>query len=380
MAGNANPARHHGVALPLIHRAGLVAALDRAAEAKVTLISAPAGSGKTSLLRAWAAGPGRLHRLVIVPVQRDQQDSQQFWLAVLTAVRQASGGSGRLAATPDFNEATISDRALSELAENQERTFLLVDDLHELTAPDALPQLARMLERLPATCTPSSPSRRDLTLRLHKLRLAGDLAEIRAADLRFTPEESRELLAASDIPLSEAGTAKLHDRTEGWAAGLRLAALSLAHSDDPERFVAEFSGSSRTVAEYLMAEMLESQPAGGPATAAADLAGGPRQRRARGPADRPAGLGPDPARPGGRQRVYPVARRRTGPGSAITICLPTCSGWSCAAGCPRSCRACTGWPRGGSPSTARSPRPSGTRRPRVTGRTRRGCWPITRSA
>ncbi len=249
------------MALPLIHRAGLLAALDRAAEAKVTLISAPAGSGKTSLLRAWAAGPARLHRLVIVPVQRDQQDSQQFWLAVLTAVRQASGGSGHLAATPDFNEATISDRVLSELAENQEPTFLLIDDLHELTAPDALPQLARTLERLPAHVHAILASRRDLTLRLHKLRLAGDLAEIRAADLRFTPEETRELLTASDILLSEAGAAQLHDRTEGWAAGLRLAALSLAHSDDPERFVAEFSGSDRTVAEYLMAEMLESQPA-----------------------------------------------------------------------------------------------------------------------
>ena len=104
-------------------------------------------------------------------------------------------------------------------------------------------------------------TRRDLPLRLHKLRLAGDLAEIRAVDLRFTECETRELLKASGIALSEAGAAKLHQRTEGWAAGLRLAAISLASSTDPERFVAEFSGSSRTVAEYLLAEMLECQPA-----------------------------------------------------------------------------------------------------------------------
>ncbi|MGH3205586.1 MAG: LuxR C-terminal-related transcriptional regulator [Streptosporangiaceae bacterium] len=83
---------------------------------------------------------------------------------------------------------------------------------------------------------------------------------IRAADLRFTERETRELLAASGIALSEAGAALLHQRTEGWAAGLRLAAISLAGHPDPERFVTEFSGSDRTVAEYLLAEMLERQP------------------------------------------------------------------------------------------------------------------------
>ena len=103
-------------------------------------------------------------------------------------------------------------------------------------------------------------TRHDLRLRLHQLRLAGELAEIRAADLRFTERETRELLDASGIALSEAGAALLHQRTEGWAAGLRLAAISLAGHPDPERFVAEFSGSDRTVAEYLIAEMLERQP------------------------------------------------------------------------------------------------------------------------
>ena len=85
-------------------------------------------------------------------MRRDQQDGQQFWLAVLAAVRQASGApgdSGPLAATPDFNAAAICDRILADLAGNSERTFLLIDDLHELTAPDAVAQLARMLEQLP---------------------------------------------------------------------------------------------------------------------------------------------------------------------------------------------------------------------------------------
>jgi LuxR family maltose regulon positive regulatory protein len=99
-------------------------------------------------------------------------------------------------------------------------------------------------------------------LRLHRLRLAGELAEIRAADLSFSERETRELLDASGIGLSDSGAALLHQRTEGWAAGLRLAVLSLAGHPDPERFVAEFSGSDRTVAEYLIAEMLERQPPG----------------------------------------------------------------------------------------------------------------------
>src|SRR6202043_2651834 len=102
----------------------------------------------------------------------------------------------------------------------------------------------------------------DLQLRLPQLRLAGELAEIRAADLRFSERETRELLHASGIALSEAGVTRLHLRTEGGAAGLRLAALSLAGHPDPECFVADFSGSDRTVAEYLVDEMLEHQPPG----------------------------------------------------------------------------------------------------------------------
>jgi LuxR family maltose regulon positive regulatory protein len=238
--------------------------MDRATAAKVTLISAPAGSGKTSLLRAWAAGPGQLYRLAVVQVRRDQQDSQQFWLAVLGAIRAATGTPGegeQLAATPDFNEAAIGERVLTELADHRDRTFLVIDDLHELASPAALTELTRLLEKLPQHVHAILATRRDLPLGLHMLRLAGELAEIRAADLRFTQGETHQFLAASGIALSEAGVARLHERTEGWAAGLRLAAISLASSADPERFVAEFSGSSRTVAEYLLAEMLERQPA-----------------------------------------------------------------------------------------------------------------------
>ena len=252
------PATHR-----LIGRDGLLAALDRAAARKVTIISAPAGSGKTSLLRAWADRPDQRYRLTVLRVQRDQQDAQQFWLALLDAVRHASATDGRAepqAATPDFNAPAMVDRVLSELADAPGDIMLVIDDLHELTSPAALSQLTQLLVSLPPHAHAILTTRHDLRLRLHQLRLAGELAEIRAADLRFTERETRELLDASGIALSAAGAALLHQRTEGWAAGLRLAALSLAGHPDPERFVAEFSGSDRTVAEYLLAEMLDRQP------------------------------------------------------------------------------------------------------------------------
>jgi LuxR family transcriptional regulator, maltose regulon positive regulatory protein len=251
-------------ALRLIDRGDLLAALDRAAAKKVTIISAPAGSGKTSLLRAWAHRPDQRYRFAVVQVQRDQHDAQQFWLAVLGAVRQvpgAVGGAEPPAASLEFNGRATAGRVLSELEGQRGRVVLVIDDLHELRSPQALAQLTGLLTSLPPNAHAVLATRRDQRLRLHQLRLAGELAEIRGADLRFTERETRELLGASGITLSEAGAALLHQRTEGWAAGLRLAVISLAGHPDPERFVAEFSGSDRTVAEYLIAEMLERQPA-----------------------------------------------------------------------------------------------------------------------
>jgi LuxR family maltose regulon positive regulatory protein len=247
---------------PLIARNGLVARLDRASARQVTIISASAGSGKTSLLRAWAERGDPARRLAAVQVRRDQHDAQPFWLDLLNAVRQALGTTQDEppAATPDFNGRAMVDRVLAELAGHGGRVILVIDDAHELASTEALAQLARLLANLPSQAHAIVSTRRDVWLRLHQLRLADELAEIRAADLRFTERETRELLEASGVTLSAAGAALLHQRTEGWAAGLRLAALSLIGHPDPERFVAEFSGTHRTVAEYLLAEMLDRQP------------------------------------------------------------------------------------------------------------------------
>ena len=138
--------------------------------------------------------------------------------------------------------------------------MLIIDDLHELRAADALAQLERLLAIMSSSARVVLSSRRDPPIRLHRLRLAGEIAEIRAGDLQFTERETRELLAASEIGLSDAGARALCQRTEGWAAGLRLAVIALSGHPDPERFVAEFSGTDRAIGEYLMAEMLERQP------------------------------------------------------------------------------------------------------------------------
>ena len=137
---------------------------------------------------------------------------------------------------------------------------MVIDDLHELDWEDALAWLEMLLTRLPAQLRVVLATREEPALGLHRLRLAGELTELRGPDLRFSLDETRALLRASGITLSDTGLASLHERTEGWPAGVRLAAISLAAHPDPERFVSEFSGSERTVAGYLLAEVLERQP------------------------------------------------------------------------------------------------------------------------
>jgi LuxR family transcriptional regulator, maltose regulon positive regulatory protein len=225
-------------------------------------MSAPGGSGKTSLLRAWADRSADLRRVAFVSVERDQQDAQRFWGAVLEAIRPSGSSIDRQAdsAATALDGDELVDRVLAELAEQIEPVVLIIDDVHELRSAEALAQLGRLLATLPSAARIVLSSRRDPAIRLHRLRLADEVAEIRAGDLRFTERETRELLAASGIGLSEAGAVALHQRTEGWAAGLRLAVISLSGHPDPGRFVAEFSGTDRAIGEYLMAEMLERQP------------------------------------------------------------------------------------------------------------------------
>ena len=231
--------------------------------ARVTVVSAPPGSGKTVLLRSWLGQAGLAERAAWVPAGRDERDPQRFWLAVLGALRQTSAGAAlvrELTAAPDLDGWAMVERLLKDLAPLEERLWLVIDDVHELGSDQARRQLELLVMRAPAELRFVLATRHDVRLGLHRLRLEGELTEIRADDLRFSLAEARELLAAAGVRLTDPALALLVDRTEGWVAGLRLAALSLAGHPDPERFATEFSGSDRTVAEYLLAEVLERQP------------------------------------------------------------------------------------------------------------------------
>jgi LuxR family maltose regulon positive regulatory protein len=230
---------------------------------RVTLVSAPAGSGKTVVLRSWLDEAALRERAAWVSVRRAEQDAQHFWLSLIEQLRAAVGADAfvqTLAPAPTFDGAAVVERLLGELGSLDEPVVLVIDDLEELASPDALAQLEVLLAQRPTLLRVVVATRHDPQLGLHRLRLVGGLTEIRASDLRFTLEEAQELLADSGVELSDESVARLHTRTEGWAAGLRLAALSLADHPDPERFVTEFSGSERTVADYLLAEVLERQP------------------------------------------------------------------------------------------------------------------------
>jgi LuxR family maltose regulon positive regulatory protein len=229
----------------------------------VIVVAGPPGSGKTVLVGSWLEAAGLRDRAAWVSIDRGERDGQRFWLSVIDALAGAVGGDvpvARVSPAPVLRGELIVERLLADLESLERPAVLVIDDQHELESADALMSLELLLARLPAQARVVLVTRADPALGLHRLRLAGALTELRATALRFSREETRELLDQAGIVLANGDLAVLHDRTEGWAAGLRLAAISLAEHPDPERFVREFSGSERTVAGYLLAEVLERQP------------------------------------------------------------------------------------------------------------------------
>jgi LuxR family maltose regulon positive regulatory protein len=230
--------------------------------ARVTMVSAPPGSGKTVLLRSWITQAGLGDRAAWVAAGRDERDPQRFWVSVLDALRRTTPGTPlvqALTAAPDLDGWAITERLLTDLAPLKDRLWLVIDDVHELERDQSLRQLELLMMRAPPELRFVLATRHDVRLGLHRLRLEGGLTEIREPDLRFSLDEARELFAGAAVELPGPTVVTLHERTEGWAAGLRLAALSLARHPDPERFAAGFSGTERTVAEYLLAEVLDQQ-------------------------------------------------------------------------------------------------------------------------
>jgi LuxR family maltose regulon positive regulatory protein len=241
----------------IVPRCALFARL--AGAERVAAMSAPAGSGKTVLMRSWIAEAGLAPHTAWVAEDRDPRG---FWISVADALRGTVAGSALvrpLTSAPDLDGWAVVERLLTDLAPLPGRLWLVIDDAHLLDAHEVLPQLELLLLRAPQELRFVIATRRDLRLGLHRLRLAGELTELRAAELRFSLAEARALFAAAGLELPADALAGLHARTEGWAAGLRLAALSLAGHPDPERFAAQFSGTDRTVAEFLLAEVLDRQ-------------------------------------------------------------------------------------------------------------------------
>jgi len=237
--------------------------LDRLSAAPpggVALVCAPAGSGKTTLVRSWIESAALTDRTGWVSVERNEHDAQRFWLAVNATLADAGGIVQRVDPAPSFRGDALVEKLLGDLGALEDPAALVIDDLHELRATGALRWLEEFLAALPSQLLVFLLSREDPALGLHRLRLAGRLTEIRDADLRFTPEEAQALFGDANLALSDESARLLYERTEGWAAGLRLAAISLKRHPDPERFVTEFSGSERTVARYLLEEVLEQQP------------------------------------------------------------------------------------------------------------------------
>ena len=256
------PLRRRAAPAAIVSRLGLWKRLDAAAQ--VTMVSAPPGSGKTALLRSWIGATGLAERVAWVTVGSDERDRPGLWPSVLSALRQTVPGSELvrpLTAVPDSGGWAIVERLLTDLAPLPDQLWLVIDDLHKLDSDQARRQLELLVTRAPGALRFVLATRHDVRLGLHRLRLEGELTEIRGPDLRFTADEARELLDAAGVELPEPSLTALHERTEGWAAGLRLAALWLAGHPDQDRLAAQFSGRERTVAEYLLAEVLERQPA-----------------------------------------------------------------------------------------------------------------------
>jgi LuxR family transcriptional regulator, maltose regulon positive regulatory protein len=247
----------------LVRRPQLFERLSATPAGGVIVVSGPPGSGKTALVGSWLEAAGLRDRMAWVSIERGERDGQRFWLSVIDALAGAVGEDApvaRVSPAPALRGEFVVERLLADLESLERPVVLVLDDLHELESADALASLELFLARLPAQARVVLVTRADPALGLHRLRLAGALTELRAPALRFSREETRELMEGAGVTLSDADLALLHDRTEGWAAGLRLAAISLVEHPDPERFVREFSGSERTVAGYLLAEVLERQP------------------------------------------------------------------------------------------------------------------------
>jgi LuxR family transcriptional regulator, maltose regulon positive regulatory protein len=248
----------------MVARQRLVELLSAGVQGRLTLVAAPAGFGKTVLLASWMARARPDGRVAWVSLDADDNDPGRFWSYVVAALER----SGAIAAdsAPDLLLApTTGSREfqlpllINCLAGLEAPVVLVLDDFHEITDPAVLRSLELLVRHAPPQLRLVIATRADPQLPLPRLRTSGLLAEIRAAELAFTPDEAAELLASEGLELARDELVRLHHRAEGWAAGLRLAALSMRRQPDPGRLIARFAGDDRGVAGYFIGEVLDRQ-------------------------------------------------------------------------------------------------------------------------
>ena len=249
----------------LVTRPRLSGRLSRGSDARLILISAPAGFGKTTLLTAWLAAMDTETRSVAW-LSLDESDRQPatFWTYVITALQTAVPGIGADALTllqsaqPPIE--TILAAVLNELAATPNAIDLVLDDYHLVDGPDLRAGMVFLLEHLPPHVHLVISSRADPLLPLARLRARGELVEVRAADLRFTPEEVAAYLNdVIGLDLTAQDIDALEGRTEGWIAALQLAALSMQGRTDIGAFIAGFASDDRYIVDYLVEEVLQRQ-------------------------------------------------------------------------------------------------------------------------
>ncbi|MEU6082511.1 LuxR C-terminal-related transcriptional regulator [Streptomyces sp. NPDC047108] len=241
-----------GTTPTLITRERLHAALDAAAAQPVTLVCAPAGYGKTMLLSAWVSTTGS--PVAWVRVDSDDNDPRHLWHAVRSALLATGAVPEQALAALAVPPGDIAAPAA------QARVVLVLDGLEALNDPLALHGLELLIRHQPAWLRLVLASRRDPPLQLYRLRLACLLHEIREEELRFTEGEAAELLRGYGLEPAPRDLTRIMQLTEGWPAGLRLAAVSMRLAPDPSAFVAGFSGDERSVADYLAGEILSRSP------------------------------------------------------------------------------------------------------------------------
>jgi LuxR family transcriptional regulator, maltose regulon positive regulatory protein len=248
----------------LIERTALIEILSAEPSRKLTLLSAPAGWGKTSLLAQWARGADDRRRRGWLSLDASDNDPARFWACAIKALGRASPGVAPRALeliTMGADPRQVVPTLLDELAGIDHQIALILDDYHVVENRTVHEQVAFVVERMPPTFQLVIATRSDPMLRLARLRARGELLELRAEELGFRASEAAELLnGVLGLTLTDAQVQLLFRRTEGWAAGLHLAGLSLAGRSDAAAFIQTFAGDNRHIVDYLMAEVLDGQP------------------------------------------------------------------------------------------------------------------------